>query len=141
MALNLDLSTKFGARVERRLREESVIWLTTVRADGTPEPSPVWFYWDGQSLLTYSLPDTARVKNIRRNPKVSLNFDGNGSGGNIIVLTGQATIESTTPPEEPSSAYAEKYTENLKRMGRTLPEFVKRYSTTLRVTPTNLRGH
>ena len=41
--LNLDTSTAFGARVERRLRDEIVVWPTTVRADQTPEPSPVQY--------------------------------------------------------------------------------------------------
>ena len=36
---NLDTSTDFGARVARRLAEERIIWLTTVREDGQPEPS------------------------------------------------------------------------------------------------------
>ncbi|MFQ5612516.1 MAG: hypothetical protein ACE5H9_10325 [Anaerolineae bacterium] len=39
----IDLSTEFGLRVARRLREERIIWLTTLRADQTPQPSPVWF--------------------------------------------------------------------------------------------------
>ncbi len=44
-------STPFGARVAQRLREEHLIWLTTVGADGTPQPNPVWFLWDGASVL------------------------------------------------------------------------------------------
>ena len=41
--LDLDTSTDFGARVERRLREATVIWLTTVGDNQTPHPSPVAF--------------------------------------------------------------------------------------------------
>jgi hypothetical protein len=36
-----DPATPFGARVARRLRDETVIWLTAVAADGTPQPNPV----------------------------------------------------------------------------------------------------
>jgi hypothetical protein len=36
-----DPATPFGERVARRLREEAVIWLTTMGADGTPQPNPV----------------------------------------------------------------------------------------------------
>jgi len=54
----IDLSTDFGARVARRLDDEIMIWLTTVRADGTPQPSPVWFLWIDQSILIYSQPNT-----------------------------------------------------------------------------------
>jgi predicted pyridoxine 5'-phosphate oxidase superfamily flavin-nucleotide-binding protein len=38
-----DSGTAFGERVRRRLREEQVIWITTVGKDGTPQPNPVGF--------------------------------------------------------------------------------------------------
>ncbi len=41
--LNLDTSTEFGARVARRLGDEHIVWLTTVRRDQAPQPSPVRF--------------------------------------------------------------------------------------------------
>ena len=47
-----------------------MIWLTTVRPDGRPEPSPVWFLWDGETFLIYS----------QNSSKVALNFDGEDSG-------------------------------------------------------------
>ena len=43
----IDESTEFGARVARHLREETVVWLTTVTASGAPLPRPVGFLWDG----------------------------------------------------------------------------------------------
>ena len=49
--MKLDPSTEFGARVERRLPDERIIWLTTVGPDNTPQPSPVWFFWDGETFL------------------------------------------------------------------------------------------
>ena len=51
-----DDSTEIGARAERRLREEEIAWLTTVRADGQPQSVPVWFLWDGDAFLIYSQP-------------------------------------------------------------------------------------
>jgi hypothetical protein len=39
----IDEGTEFGARVARRLREEIVVWLTTVTPAGTPLPRPVGF--------------------------------------------------------------------------------------------------
>ena len=35
-----DPQSPFGARVRERLRDENVIWFTTVGADGTPQPNP-----------------------------------------------------------------------------------------------------
>jgi len=70
----IDQSTEFGARVARHLREEIVIWMTTVTPAGSPLPMPVSFLWDGAvSVVMYSRPG-ARVRNIEANPRVALNF-------------------------------------------------------------------
>src|SRR4051812_39993192 len=101
--------TPFGDRVASRLRDEVIIWLTTVSADGTPQPNPVWFLWDGESVLVYSLPNAARVAHIERNSRISLNFDGNGRGGDIIVIAGDAVIDREEPSADQNRVYVEKY--------------------------------
>lgn len=74
----LDLTTEFGQRVIRRLAEEHLIWLTTVSSDGTPQPRPVWFLWDGETFLIYSKSNTYKLNHIVRRPQVALNLDGDG---------------------------------------------------------------
>ena len=77
----IDESTEFGARVARHLTDGYVVWLTTVTPSGAPMPSLVWFWWDGEETVrVFSLPDSGRVRAIRNNPKVTLNFEGNGHG-------------------------------------------------------------
>src|SRR2546421_3570356 len=92
-----DASTPFGQRVEKRLAEEVVVWLTTVGADGTPQPNPVWFLWDGESFLVYNL-DVHRVRHVRERPRVTLNFDTDGKGGDVLVVTGRAELVDGAPP-------------------------------------------
>ena len=90
----IDESTELGALVARHLREDRVAWLTTVTPGGSPVPSPVWFWWDGDDhVFLFSLPDTARTRNIEANPKVSLNFAGDGYGGDIVILSGRAELD------------------------------------------------
>lgn len=89
--VQIDTSTEFGQRVERRLREERIIWLTTVRRDGQPVPVPVWFLWDGGSeLLMYSRPNTPKLRNIARNPRVALNFNSDEYGNDVIYFEAEA---------------------------------------------------
>jgi PPOX class probable F420-dependent enzyme len=139
--MQIDTSTEFGARVARRLRDETVMWLTTVRADGTPDPSPIWFHWDGESFLIYSQPNTPKLRNIERSPNVALNFDGNGTGGDIIIFNGQARIAPDEPPAHQVPDYAAKYTQGFQRIGMTPEQFSQAYSIPIRVTPTRVRGH
>src|SRR6185437_9644081 len=90
--------TAFGDRVRQRLRDERVIWLATAGADGTPQPNPVWFLWqEPSSLLIYNRADAHRLAHIARNPRVALHFDGDGNGGNVVVLTGAAEVVSGHP--------------------------------------------
>src|SRR5437762_4614071 len=94
----LDTSTEFGARARRRLRDETLAWLTTVSRDGTPQPNPVWFLWQDTSVLLYSEPALAKLKNIARNPKVSLNLQADSRGDSVVVVLGEARIAEEEPP-------------------------------------------
>jgi PPOX class probable F420-dependent enzyme len=137
----IDTTTEFGSRVARRLREEPIIWLTTVRDDFTPQPSPVWFWWDGATFLIYSQPATPKLRNIAARPKVALHFDSDGQGGNIVVFTGAAYIDDRTPAANEVPDYLAKYRDSIDRIGMTSSTFAQSFSVALRVTPTNLRGH
>jgi PPOX class probable F420-dependent enzyme len=139
--VKLDTTTEFGARVARRLRDELIGWLVTVSADQTPQPVPVWFLWDGQTLLVYSQPDTAKLRNIARNPRVALHLDGDGQGGDIIILTGEARVVTDVPPATRVPDYLEKYRQGIARIGMTPDAFARTYSIVLRITPTKVHGH
>jgi PPOX class probable F420-dependent enzyme len=136
----IDESTEFGARVARHLRDDTVVWLTTVTPSGKPLPSPVWFHWDGaETVRVFSLPDTGRVRAIENNPNVSLNFPGNGQGGDIVVLSGEATVGDDSAAKH--GEYAEKYAPGFQRLGLTAEQFAQRYSAPLVIRLTKVRGH
>jgi PPOX class probable F420-dependent enzyme len=136
----IDLTGDFGTHVARRLDKEEIIWLTTVRADGTPQPNPVWFLWTEQTLLIYSEPNKPKLRNIDRNPKVALNFNSTETGGDVVVITGEAHIDQAAPPANQVAAYLEKYRQAITRIGMDPDSFAQSYSIPLYVTPTGLRG-
>lgn len=141
MNMLLDTSTEFGLRAARRLREESIIWLTTVRSDGTPEPSPVWFLWDGQTFLIYSQPAKQKLRNIGRDPNVALHLNSDPHGGDVVIITGEARVATDAPPANAVPAYVDKYRDLMAANGWTPDEFARLYSVPIRVTPKHLRGH
>ena len=79
----IDTADAFGKVADRRLRREKIVWLTTTSTDGTPQPHAVWFHWDGETVLMYSIPNQAKLKNISRHPRVSLNLDSAKKGDSI----------------------------------------------------------
>lgn len=137
----IDPSTEFGKRADRRLRVEKLAWLTTVDSRGTPQPIPVWFLWDGADrILVYSRPDTPKLRAIDRNPCVSVNLDGNGTGGDIVVALGEAAV-SDDPLAREIPEYVEKYAQLIARNGWTPDSFASDYSVPIRILISRVRGH
>ena len=136
-----DEGTEFGARVARHLREEIVVWMTTVTPAGGPLPMPVWFLWDGGEVVRMHSRRSARVRNIEANPHVSLNFSGDGRGGDIVVLSGRATTGAGLSTADQDPEYLEKYRDHITRIGMTPETFAQRYEVPVRIELTRLRGH
>lgn len=120
-----DPATPAGQSVARRLQEDRFVWLTTVDETGVPQPLPVAFLWEEAhaTFLTYSLPETerGRLAHIRQHPSVALHFEG--SGGDYIVITGEAVVSTDDPPADQVPAWVEKYQEVYpKLLGMTLKQ-------------------
>jgi PPOX class probable F420-dependent enzyme len=138
----IDESTAFGARAARHLREDLVVWLTTVGASGAPSPNPVWFIWDGGSTIgLFSLPNAARVQHLPKNPLVSLNFAGDGQGGDIVVLFGTGAVDPQAPAADAVPEFLAKYAERLPRINLTPEGYAQSYSVPITITLTRVRGH
>jgi PPOX class probable F420-dependent enzyme len=136
----IDTSSEFGQRVAKRLADEQIAWLATVDGSGTPQPNPVWFIWDGQTVLIYSQPDQAKIRNVERSGRVSLNFNSDFHGGDVAILTGTATIEPTAPAADQNPAYIQKYADGIASINMTPESFASSYSVPIRITPQKLRG-
>jgi PPOX class probable F420-dependent enzyme len=140
MPFAIDTDTPFGQRAQRRLREDRIGWLTTTSQDGTPQPVPVWFLWDGpESFLLYSKPGTAKLRNIAERPRVSLHLDSDGQGSDIVVVLGSAAV-TDDPPAHLVADYVEKYAGLIARNTWTPESFAADYSVALRIEATGLRG-
>jgi PPOX class probable F420-dependent enzyme len=138
----IEFKGKFGQRAKRKLKSEKVIWLTTVGPDGTPQPRPVWFLWneaDG-SLLIHSQPETHKLRHLARNRKVSLHFSSDEEGSEVVVLTGEASVDRGGPAQAEGKAYLRKYRSGIHDLEMTPAAFVESYSVPIRVRPIRLRG-
>jgi PPOX class probable F420-dependent enzyme len=130
---------EINPQIRKRLEEEPVIWLTTVSSDGSPKPNPVWFYWDGDCFVIYTPPASAKVKNISRNARVSLNLAATGAlGGDVVIFAGEAHIRENVTTVDPG--YAGKYLAAAQEWGRTPEDLPADYSVEIRITPTKLRS-
>ena len=127
------------AHALERLGREPIAWLTTVRRDGQPQTSPVWFIWEGSTILVYSIPTSAKVPNIRANPRVSIHLSDDGTGADIVTFEGTAEIVEGAPSPDADQAYVDKYREMIEAMGADPAQFGGLYATGIRITPTRVR--
>lgn len=131
----LDLSNKQDAHIDQRLRENIIVWLSSVRPDGRPHTAAVWFLWDGSSILIFS-QQNQKVRNLRQNPQVSLALDNTNDGDDVITIEGTAELLDNPAITTALAPYAEKYGELMKDLGWTAEQMSKSYSQAIRITPT-----
>ncbi len=133
------MSIEISSHLKQRLLEEKVAWLTTVRADGVPQPTPIWFLWQQGTFLVYSKPDARKVRNIRRNPHVALNFNTDESGEHVVVFRGEAAVEEGAPLADLVPAYLDKYRQGIIDLEMTPESMAQEYSVAIRITPRSVR--
>ena len=74
------------------LDEAHVAHLVTLRPNGKPHIAPVWYVWDGSRAVVMTGEDAIKVKNIRRNPAVSLSIAAAQRPYNYVIIEGLATV-------------------------------------------------
>ncbi len=136
----LDITTEWGQHAEQRLRSNIIAWLTTVGPDGRPYTSPIWFLWDGKAVLIFSQPNKQKMRNLRKNARVTLALDDTQEGDDVVIVEGTAELVDDPNLSTELPAYAEKYGALLKSMGWTPASMAADYSQGIRVTPTKFRS-
>src|SRR5215469_10155544 len=76
----VDFKRKLDVSIDQRLCTDPVIWLHSTRPDGRPHVVPVWFLWDGATILIFSLPNTQKLRNLQHCPTVMLALDSANQG-------------------------------------------------------------
>jgi len=72
---------------EARLGRELTIWIATVRADGRPHLTPVWFIWLNEKIYIAIGSNSQKYANLRRNQKVVVALPDTA---NVVILEGEA---------------------------------------------------
>jgi PPOX class probable F420-dependent enzyme len=122
------------ARVLPMLDDERVVWLSTVRPDGTPHLVPTWFLWDGTAITVFSKPDAVKARNLRANPRVMVAVGDPEDDFSVGLIEAEATCvdgEAVVP-----DAFFAKYADEL-APGRLDPAtFRSLYTQSIRIVPT-----
>src|SRR3954447_16960537 len=141
MTLTAHLPVDRRAPVDTRLATNLMAWLTTVSPAGRPDSVPVWFVLrDDDTILVYSQPGKAKLRNIEANPNVALGIDVTDIGRDVIRIDGTAVHAPDHPRADQVPEYAAKYTERIGAIFGTVERFAEMYSEAMVITPTRLHA-
>jgi PPOX class probable F420-dependent enzyme len=133
--------TPFGARVRERLRDDRFAWLTTVGEDGTPQPNPVWFLWDGgDEVLVYNDNRARRLERFANGCRVSLALQAGPDGMDFAVLTGTARLAADAPAPQENDEYLATYAADIAAIDDEVGGFAQRYDVPVRIAIERVRG-
>jgi PPOX class probable F420-dependent enzyme len=66
----------------------------TLRTDGSPNLTPVWFRWDGSSVKIWTTDTRAWVRSLQRDPRVAFSVQTFEAPYPAVVIRGRATMTS-----------------------------------------------
>ena len=66
--------------------------VATVRADGSPSLVPVWFEWDGKACYLVIRQKADWVKNIKREPRVTVLLHNDNPPYEKVIIEGEARV-------------------------------------------------
>lgn len=92
--------------VLERLERERNVWLCTLRPDGSPHVTPVWFVYLADTFWIGSGERNRKVRNVLADPRVSLALE---DGDAPCVAEGHARLHNRPLRPDILAALARKY--------------------------------
>lgn len=97
---------KFDPKVEAFLREKHFGKVATVRKDGSPHLTPIWYMYEDGRVIINTTTDRVKYKNILRDDRVSFLVD---DGYPYVIIFGKARIAKERDPKKDIEALAIRY--------------------------------
>lgn len=90
-----------------RLAADEMAWICTLRADGSPHITPVWFVFQPEVYWVCCTELSIKAGNVAADPRVSIAV---GDGERPVVAEGLARVRPQTDfPTDIRTAFAAKY--------------------------------
>jgi PPOX class probable F420-dependent enzyme len=132
------LTVPLDRQMDEQLRTAPVGWVSTVRSDGTPHLVPVWFQWDGETILFFAQPGDQKIRNLRHSPRVTFGIALNPEAATVSIIQGEAELTSRESPGPLPAEYVDKYRDQINAYGWNESSMAEQYSVQVRVHPTKM---
>ncbi len=89
-----ELETLFADPVAQKLlHAPTLARFAYTGLDGAPRVIPIGWEWDGSALLMWTVPRSAKVRALQRDPRVAVTIDTNDFPPKVLLVRGTATVE------------------------------------------------
>jgi PPOX class probable F420-dependent enzyme len=74
------------------LRRMPHAMVATIQRDGMPQVTPNWYWWDGERFWISTLDWTVKVKNLQRDPRITLCIEEWNRRAQYVQIFGTAEV-------------------------------------------------
>ena len=91
------MTTMSQEEISEILAEPHLTHLATVRPDGRPHVTPIWYLEENGKAYIMAGANAVKFRNVRRNPKVSLSIATDQRPYKYVVLEGEGRLRDDNP--------------------------------------------
>jgi len=122
----------FDSKAEAFLKGIYFGKIATIRKDGSPHVTPIWYMLDEGKLIVNTTTDRVKYWNIKRDPRVSFLVD---DGYPYIMIQGKARIASERDSLKDIETLAIRYTGEEKGRKAALDRYWKQPRISIEIVP------
>ncbi|MDW3212809.1 MAG: PPOX class F420-dependent oxidoreductase [Ilumatobacteraceae bacterium] len=93
------------AELDEFLAEPHLARLSTIDPDGTPHTLPIWYEWRDGEVRVSTQSVQRKVKNVERDPRVTILIDSASMPYRGVMISGEATVDPTDAAERRVSIF------------------------------------
>jgi PPOX class probable F420-dependent enzyme len=92
------------------LSSTAVAFVGTIGKRGEPQVTPLWFHWDGERVRISLVEGRQKLRNLRRDPRISLTIVNPAQPTHYLELRGRIADLTVDPDLALEKTIARKYT-------------------------------
>lgn len=93
------------AQIEEFLKAPRHAVVATQARHGPPQLSPVWYLYEGGRMYISVGPESAKYRNLKRDPRISICVDGGYPDYRAVIIYGRAEIIEPGQPGQEEMRY------------------------------------
>ena len=103
------MAMELSEKAKGLLKGKNFANVATIRKDGSPQVSPIWVDFDGTHIILNSEEKRAKVKNLKRDPRVAVSVFNHQNPYEYVQISGRVAEITTKGGAEGIDKMAQKY--------------------------------